>query len=293
MSRDAVTSGPPAAFAPLSWRSAAFAGRRELVHVLTSADIDMSLADAARSMEARRRVCGMMDVPFNRLTVAEQVHGAGVAVVGPDEMGCGRDAEHPPISGADALVTAESEVPLLVLSADCAPIAVFDPVHRVLAVAHAGWRGVVEGVIAAVMATMVKTFDCRPSDCVAMIGPCARACCYEIGTDVSDRLPPPVCGGPRAADGDECPAAVRVRNGRRFLDLAVASATMLSEAGLRRDAIDATDICTICDTRYHSYRRQLKAAGRNALMVALRSARFPVCGGTVAPSNRAPIRNRS
>ncbi|NOS99752.1 MAG: laccase domain-containing protein [Phycisphaerales bacterium] len=270
MSQPSAIFGQLSAFDPMLWHSAAFAGRKELVHAVTSIDLDMSLADAARGAETRRGVCRMLDLPFERLTVPEQVHGTGVAVVGPDGLGCGRDIHHPTVRGADGLLTMEVDVPLLVLSADCAPIAVYDPLHRAIGVAHAGWRGIVGGVIAELITAMFKTFDCRPSDCVAMIGPCAGACCYEIGTDVSDQLPRPISIGLPGANRGGCDAALQSRDGRQFLDLAAASATMLRAAGLRHDAIDVLDVCTICDTRFHSYRRQGRRADRNALILALR-----------------------
>ena len=114
---------------------------------------------------------------------ARQVHGAGVRVVGAADRGSGAFCLDDAIADADALVTATPGVVLAILTADCVPIVLHDPVAGVLACVHAGWRGTVAGVSAAALAAM-QALGSRPSDVIAGIGPAIAAARYQVGPDV-------------------------------------------------------------------------------------------------------------
>ena len=114
---------------------------------------------------------------------ARQVHGAGVRVVGAADRGSGAFCLDDAIADADALVTGTPGVVLAILTADCVPIVLHDPVAGVLACVHAGWRGTVAGVSVAALAAM-RALGSRPSDVIAGIGPAIAAARYQVGPDV-------------------------------------------------------------------------------------------------------------
>ena len=111
--------------------------------------------------ENRSRLAASMGVAPDALVIARQVHGAGVARV--------RHGDTP--GDADVLVTTEPTVVLCVLVADCVPAVVVDPVARVLAVVHAGWRGVVAQTMIACVDEIVA-LGADPRRCRAHLGPC-------------------------------------------------------------------------------------------------------------------------
>lgn len=133
-------------------------------------------------LENRRRLCAAIGV--QRLTVADQQHGARVAVIGAALAGRGHDGAadaRAALPETDAMVTALPGVALATIVADCAPVVLFDPVRRAVGVAHCGRRGAVLGVLPRTVETMRAAFGCRPEDLRVGIGPAIGADSYEIG----------------------------------------------------------------------------------------------------------------
>ena len=137
----------------------------------------------------------------------------------------------------DALVTATPGVVLAILTADCVPIVLHDPVAGVLACVHAGWRGTVARAPAAAMAVM-PSLGSRPADVIAGLGPAVAPARYQVGADVHDAVTQafgPAAGGFIGPD----PAP-----DRWLLDLWAANRHVLREAGLPDSQIHVTDIPT-------------------------------------------------
>lgn len=171
-----------------------------------------------------------------------QVHGATVLAARPGDCGEG-----------DALVTTLPGLALEVVTADCVPILVASE-DRVAAI-HAGWRGLVGGVIAATL----ESFG-DPSRAIAWIGPAIGACCYEVGAEVAD----PVVA--LAAAEVLAPG----RRGRPHLDLGLAAEIVLERCGVGE--IRRLALCTACHPQtLESYRRDGRAAGRNRSLIWLRA----------------------
>ncbi len=137
-----------------------------------------------------------------------------------------------------------------VRSADCLPVLIADPVRRLVATAHAGWRGTVAYVCARAVGGLVA-HGARPGDLVAAIGPGIGSCCYEVGAEVVD------------AFAGSAPDIVAVVGARRHLNLRLANRRQLEAAGVVADQIYDVDECTACrPDLYHSHRRDGAASGR-------------------------------
>lgn len=246
------------------WTSPLLSREPRAVHAITRGDLNMALTvgpDMPGTVERRRRVCEDLALPFDRLTVGRQVHGDHVVVVDGERIGSGRDGVNARIDGADGLVTDQPDVPLMVLSADCCPIVVFDPARPAIGVAHAGWRGTVAGIAGVLVRTMVNNYDARPETLVAAIGPCAGACCYAVKADV-------------LAAFDDCghdtSAIIERRKDMTYFNLANANRRQLESTGILPDRIDVAGICTICSDDFFSYRRLGPRTGQFALLAAVR-----------------------
>jgi YfiH family protein len=150
----------------------------------------------------------------------------------------------------DALVTAEPGVALAVFTADCAPVAFACP-EGVIGIAHAGWRGVEEGVLEATADCMRRLGATRLD---AALGPCIRPCCYEFGEHDLARVEGALGRSVRA----------RTRSGRPALDLPAAVGAALARADVRLIA-DQGD-CTSCSDDWYSFRAR-GDAGRQATVV--------------------------
>lgn len=138
--------------------------------------------DPAAVRENRRRLATALGA--DRLTVADQRHGARVAVIGRDLAGRGHDGRadaRAALPDTDAMVTNLPGVALATLVADCAPVVLFDPATRSVGVAHCGRLGTVKGTLTRTIETMRDAFGTRPADLRVGIGPAIGAASYEIG----------------------------------------------------------------------------------------------------------------
>ena len=200
----------------------------------------------AVSEEVAERRRAVVDLPWTWL---RQVHGDDVVRV--EEPGGGSG------SAADAAVTDRSGCALAVLTADCAPVVLVSPQGSV-GVAHAGWGGLLAGVVAGAVKELRAI---GAHDISAVLGPCIRPECYEFGldnlVDLTDRFGPSV--------------AARTAAGSPALDLPAAVRVALSEQGV--DAVDDLGICTACSAEYYSWRAR-RETERQATVVWQKS---PVC----------------
>lgn len=204
---------------------------------------------------ARTALAALVGLGPEDVVAMEQVHGSGVARVGPADRGRGATSADG-IAGVDALVTTATDLALVVLVADCVPVLLVDPGRAVGAV-HAGRRGIVAGVVAAA----VEALTDRPGDVVALVGPSIGGCCYEVEPDLADEVAGLV------------PAArTTTRWDSPGLDLPLAVSSQLADAGLGR--IERAGACTLCvNGRWFSHRAA--DAGRQAGIVARRGSREP------------------
>ena len=168
--------------------------------------------------------------------------------------------------GADALVTASPGVVLAILTADCVPVVLHDPVAGVLACVHAGWRGTVAGVTAAAVAAM-QGLGSHPSDVIAGIGPAIAADRYQVGPDVHQAVSQTF--GPAAPFIRPDPSA----SGHWLLDLWAANRHALREAGVPAPQIHTTPHPTgpvsPADPGHFFSDRSARPCGRLALVARL------------------------
>jgi YfiH family protein len=218
------------------------------------ASLNLSLSvgdDPVNVLENRRRLASGFGASLADFVFAGQVHGAGVRVVSEADRGSGAFALDNAIPATDALVTSAPGVVLAILTADCVPIVLHDPVAGVLACVHAGWRGTVARVCAAAVAVM-QDLGSRPADIVAGIGPAIAPARYQVGPDVYQAVTQAFPAAPAApvvqpdSAPPDSPPFIRpdsVRD-RWRLDLWAANRFALIEAGVPAAQIHTTDIPT-------------------------------------------------
>jgi len=222
--------------------------------------------DAVRTNRAR--AAGVIGAAPAWLTFGQQVHGARVSVVGNENRG---DV----FEETDALVTNAALVPLTILTADCAAIFLFDPIHRAAGIAHAGWRGTVARIAQRTVVTMRDAFGSNPADLIAGIGPSIGPCCYEVGQDVIDAASEAFEGRvddvlvePDMASAGSFRASVNEE--KKHFDLWRANELVLRDAGVLEDRIETSRLCTSCRTDwFYSHRAEHGNTGRFGGIVML------------------------
>ena len=182
--------------------------------------------------------------PADGFLVLHQVHGT--QLVDASEW-------HAHLS-ADALATDTPATRIAVKTADCVPILLADPVRKVVAAVHAGWRGTAAGIAARSVAAIGKRYGCRPADLLAAFGPSIGSCCFEVDPDAGQHF--------RAIFPD------RNDLGRRTtVDLSEANRRLLVQSGLDPSRIAHDAPCTCCGgAEFHSWRRD-RAPGKRMFAV--------------------------
>jgi hypothetical protein len=190
--------------------------------------------------------CGLDGLPLVRL---RQVHGARV-VRAEEALAAAR-----PLA-ADALVTGRPDLALAVATADCLPVLLVDPDAAVVGAVHAGWRGLRARVLPATVEAMAALGARRPR-LRAAIGPAVQGRCYEVGPDV------------RAEFEGAFADAGALFEGRR-LDLVRTALRELASSGVDGERVSVVALCTHCEPRLASYRRDGSGCGRNLSVIAFK-----------------------
>ena len=220
-----------------------------------SLNLARSVGDAAQAVqENNRRMLNVFDMTPDRATTAWLVHGRDAAVMTRADAGSYK-------TGYDAIITRERGLALTMRFADCVPIVFFDPVQHAVGLAHAGWRGVAENVVAATVEALRDHFGSRPHDVWAGIGPCIGVDRYRVGVDVLDRVTP-ACP-PQASIVHTLPG------GSLHLDLNAAVTAQLRASGVEH--IDDARLCTATNTAdWFSHRAENGKTGRFGVVIGLR-----------------------
>lgn len=212
-------------------------------------DLGLHVGDDPADVDRNRALVG--EWAGAPVSFARQVHGTRAEVVDAPPQGSG---DLFAADGCDALVTARAAVPLGALVADCVPVLLADPQAGVVAAAHAGRNGLLDGVLQAAVHRMVE-LGARPASVRAALGPCAGPCCYEVPHDMRAQactvLPP---------------MHAITRAGTPSLDLRAGCRAALASAGVGR--VDDVGGCTVEDPDLYSYRRAA-VTGRFAGVVVL------------------------
>ena len=148
----------------------------------------------------------------------------------------------------DALITDRKDVFLAISIADCTPVVLFDPVNRIVAGIHAGWRGTAGGIVTRTIQKLSSEYRTDPHDLIAFIGPSAGKCCYEVGSEVAAQFD----------DRTFTPGSA----GKFMLDVKYANMLQLLDSGVPNSNIEIHSDCSIHNPLYHSHRRDGRRSGR-------------------------------
>ncbi len=214
-----------------------------------SLNVGRSVGDRADAVaENRERIAACMD--RKELVLVHQVHGKDVLILEKGRMS-DFSGEAPP--RADALVTSDTDISLMIQTADCQAVLLYDPAQRVAGNIHSGWRGSVQNIIGHTIQTMIRHFGSDPETIYAGIGPSLGPCCAEFvnyRTEIPESLWP-------------------YRDERDRFDFWAISRDQLTAAGVLPAHIRTAGLCTRCRTDlFYSYRGEGRT-GRFAAVIGM------------------------
>ena len=214
-----------------------------------------SLGDGAEAFTSRRD--SVLPYPVIQ---GHQVHGDRIAVIDRPDL------TRADLEGYDAFICKLPGVAIGVRTADCVPILLYDPVQRVVAAVHSGWKGTVLRIAQKTIGLMKSDFGCLPKELRAVIGPAIGPDSFQVGQEVVEKFEE--AGFPMSQVwSDRGPGDGSPMSGGHHIDLFKANKWILEESGVRD--IQVFDIDTFTDTSFFSARREGTACGRNINAIKL------------------------
>lgn len=211
-----------------------------------------------------RRMAAALGVRMQDMVFSKQTHTTNVRVVTEEDRGKGivKPLDYEDVDG---LVTNVPGLCLTTFYADCVPLFFVDPVHKAVGLSHSGWRGTVGRIGEETVKTMTSEYGTNPGDVIAAVGPSICQDCYEVSEDVIDRF--------RANFEKQYweDLFYEKENGKFQLNLWKANEIIFQEAGIKKENMAITNVCTCCNPEvFFSHRASKGKRGNLAAFLAIR-----------------------
>ena len=214
--------------------------------------------------ENYRRMAMVLGCNVNKMVRSQLCHGTRVHEVDPADFGVGALAKST-LLNYDGLITNIPGVTLVATFADCVPLYLVDEAHRAIGLAHSGWRGTVDRIAWSIIEAMENAYGTRTQDLRVAIGPCICGDCYEVGEELKNGFEKDFAGEIELETGVLFQKICK--SGRKpekyQLDLRLANLQSFLKAGVPREQIEISDICTCCNPDLifsHRYTKGMRGA---------------------------------
>lgn len=221
--------------------------------IYASMNLSFTRGDKKEAVEENyRRIAECMACGVEDMVCSDQTHTDNIYLVSAKDRGKGvvRPKDYKDVDG---LITREKGIVLCTFFADCVPLFFVDAEKGAIGLSHSGWRGTVRKIGKKTVEAMEKAFGTKPEDLYAAIGPSICRDCYEVSEDVAEEFrrafPEEEENNARSSGSrkESRPLWYPTKPGKYQLDLWEANRRILLEAGISKDRIEVTDICTCCN----------------------------------------------
>ncbi|MBP7215960.1 MAG: peptidoglycan editing factor PgeF [Candidatus Omnitrophica bacterium] len=218
-------------------------------------NMSLSYGQTQHSVRNREQFLHELGIDHEQLVCLKQVHGSSIQHATGAMRGRGALHYDTALDSTDGLITNESSVPLVVLTADCLSVFIYDRKTPAIGLVHAGWRSSRECIVKKAIALMQERFATDVKMLLVAFGTCLQQCCYEVKTEFLDFFP----------------KQVTKRNQSYFFDLAAVNKFQLQEAGVPVENIIDSGSCTGCLSEdCFSFRKEGSSCGRMMSVMMLR-----------------------
>jgi len=193
----------------------------------------------------RRFLAGKLGVEFEQMKFQKQVHKTDIQIA---------TSNTPNGLESDGMITSEHGIILNVSIADCLAILMFDPINRVIAAVHSGWKGTKESITDKCINILIKKFNSKPNELIVYLSPCASGRNYEVGYDVAKYFPE---------------TTQQISKSKYLFDNQKEVLNQLIRAGVKESNVESSSICTIENNEYHSFRRDRDKSGRMSAFIGI------------------------
>ena len=224
--------------------------------IFESLNLSFTRGDDRASVEENfRRTAKALHVAYSSFVFTDQTHTTNVMRVGREDAGKGLTQERG-YSDIDGLITDEPGITLSTFYADCVPLYFVDTEHKAIGLSHSGWRGTAGRMGEETLLAMQREFHTKPEDVICAIGPSICQECYEISEDVAMEFK-------KEFPGHTNEILQEKGHGKYQLNLWRANEIVLLEAGVKKEHLAVTNICTCCNDKLLFSHRASQGKGGN------------------------------
>ena len=167
----------------------------------------------------------------------------------------------------DGLVTDKENKILMLGFADCTPLLFYDPIRKVIANTHSGWKGTLQSIGVRTVEKMISEYGSKPEDIICCIGPHIRKCHFEVDKNVRDLFYDEF----KILDTNKEIITYEAGKDKYYIDTAKINKQILLNIGLKEENIIDSNICTVCNSDIcHSYRAEKELSGRAVTLIYLK-----------------------
>lgn len=220
-----------------------------------------------KAIESYKILCDSIDCDYTNLLKTNQEHTDYVQIVNGKINKSEPDFNVKKYYHTDGLITNQKDIILSTTNADCILLLFFDPVKKVIANTHSGWKGTLQGISIKTVEKMIKEFKCNPKDIICCICPSIRKCHFEVEKDVKDMFER------EFKDLENLNQIIeeKIPNKKWNIDTVLINQIILEKQGLKKENIIDSEICSVCHSDLiHSYRVEKQGYGLNTALIGLK-----------------------
>lgn len=219
-----------------------------------------------KAVEDYKKICNALGKNYINVVKAFQDHTDEVKVVNKKINQETPDINMEEYSETDGLITNKKDLLLSTTNADCILLLFYDPIKKVIANTHSGWKGTLQRISVKTIRKMVKEFECNPKDIIACMCPSIRKCHFEVELDVKEIFLN------EFQDIEQINEIIeeKIPNQKWNIDTVKINKIILEKEGLLKENIVDSGICSVCNSNFmHSFRVEKEPYGLNTAIIGL------------------------
>ncbi|HCC07166.1 MAG TPA: peptidoglycan editing factor PgeF [Clostridiales bacterium] len=232
--------------------------------IYESMNLNFYLGDSEENvLENYKIYSNAIGVDYTKLVFSDQCHNNNIRIVTEDDIGKGiiKEKDYQDIDG---LITNIKGIGLVTLHADCAPLYFYDPIKKVIGLAHAGWKGTAMEIAGKMIDVMKNNFGTNPEDLLVAVGPSICGKCYEIGEEVKEEFDKMSIDVSEYISFDE-------KSQKYFPDISLINRKLVIDKGVKPENVTVSDICTMTNLDiFFSHRGHKGKRGSQAAVMQLK-----------------------
>ena len=222
----------------------------------------LSKEEFDKAVYSYKTICDELELNYNDIVKTNQTHSDNVEII--NEKVSKNEPDFSVYKQTDGLLTDKSDIVLSTTNADCILLLFFDPVKKVIANVHSGWKGTLQRISVKTVEKMKNKYGCNPGDIICCMCPSIRKCHFEVDKDVYEMFEN------EFKDLKQTQEIIEQKNDKWNIDTILINRVILKEAGLLEENIIDSGICSVCNKDIiHSFRAEGASYGLSTAIISL------------------------